>query len=78
MKLDTMLIRSGKPSQYDQSPYGTLCKRVKAMSDVFENYIQMSKNDCYPCWEKVGIFTPDTECLIVEEVNRLLRIKEVS
>lgn len=72
-----VLVRTGEPSKYDQSPYGTLCKKVKMMSDVFEMYIQMNKDDCNPRWEKVGIFSPETENLAIVEVNRILNIKKI-
>jgi hypothetical protein len=78
MKLENMLVRFSKPCKYDQSSYGTVCKTIKTMSDTFEIYIQMSKDECYPCWEKVGIFSEKTEHLISEEVNRILNIKQVS
>jgi hypothetical protein len=73
---DKMLFRSGEPTKYDQSPYGTICKRVKSLTDKFEIYVQMSKNDCCPLWEKVGMFSPETESLIEEEVNKILNIKK--
>ena len=73
-----MLIRFGEPSRYDQSPYGTLCKKVKMMSDIFEVYIQISEDDSKPCWEKIGIFSPKTENLIGHEVKRILNRKKIT
>lgn len=70
-----MLIRTGAPCKYDQSPCGTLCKKVTSLSDKFEVYIQMSKDESKPCWEKIGIFTTETENLIEVEVKRILGIK---
>lgn len=73
-----MLIRFGKPSKYDQLPYGTICKRISTMGETFEVYIQMGKNDSYPCWEMVGIFTPQTENTIADEVRRIFHIEKVN
>ncbi len=75
---ESMLIRAGEPSKYDQSPYGTLCKKVKTLNDNFEIYIQTSKDDCNPCWEKIGVFSQKTERLILKEVARILSIKKTT
>ena len=71
-----MIIRSGEPCKYDQSPYGTVCKRVKPLNEKFEIYVQMSKNENYPQWEKVGIFSQSSEHTIASEVERVLSIKK--
>lgn len=69
---ENMLIRHGEPSKYDHSPYGTICKSVRALSDEFEIYVQLSNDESVPSWEMVGIFTKGTEHAIQEEVQRLI------
>lgn len=78
MKREDIIVRYGEPSKYDQAPYGTLCKRIKTMSEAFEMYIQTSKNDTDPCWEKVGIFYPETEALMIKEVNEILNMRNIT
>jgi hypothetical protein len=56
-----MLIRYGKPSEYDQCPMGTLCKSIKSLDDAFDIYIQTNSNEEEPLWELIGSFTPETE-----------------
>ncbi len=75
--LENMLIRTGEPSKYDQSPFGTICKRVKTMDDTFEIYVQLSEDDSVPCWEKVGIFSSETNDKIQEEVERIVSVRRV-
>jgi len=71
--LENMLLRSGEPSKYDEAPYGTLCKTAKTLGDTFEIYVQLSLNEESPRWERVGVFSPETEHDIGSEVERVLK-----
>ena len=72
MAVENMLIRTGEPSKYDEFPYGTPCKVAKTIGDTFEVYVQISHDETSPCWERIGIFSSDTEQTIQEEIERVL------
>jgi hypothetical protein len=74
-----LIVRSGKPSRYDQLPYGAICQALTdPHSDNFEIYVQMNQDDRIPRWEKVGVFSPETQQSIMEEVNKIFNMKKVS
>lgn len=50
----TVLIRRSEPSEFDQHPYGTVCK-VKHV-DNYDVYIQVGHDEDHPQWELLGIF----------------------
>jgi len=70
------IIRSSKPSKHDQCCYGSVCKSIKALSDEFEVYVQISHDENNPEWEKVGMsYTGDN--LPIEEINRVINLKQI-
>jgi hypothetical protein len=71
-----LIIRHSKPSKHDVCCYGSVCKSLKVHSDEFDIYVQMSENQDNPNWEKAGTFTPKTEELVTQEINRMLNIKK--
>jgi hypothetical protein len=71
------IVRSGVPSKYDECAYGSVCKSVKPLRDEFDIYVQMSHDDNSPRWEKVGTFSPKTYELVIQEVTKILNIKQV-
>lgn len=72
-----LIIRSSKPSKHDQLIYASICKTIKALSDEFDIYVQMSHDEKNPQWEKVGTFSPETNDLVIDEINKLLNMKQV-
>ena len=72
----SLIVRWGKPSKHDQLSYGTICQSL-GRGDSFDIYVQMNEDDSNPLWEMVGTFSPKTQDLIMEEVNRLLNLKQV-
>lgn len=77
MEPNNWIVRWGKPSKHDQLPYGTICKSGHTAKQMFEIYVQMSHDDQFPEWEKVGDFSPVTYHVIEEEVNKILNVKQV-
>lgn len=77
--LHNIIIRSGEPTKYDHSPYGTICKSVKGNGN-FEIYVQINEDDSSPLWEKVGIFSnaTATEHTINDEIERVLNGRKVN
>jgi len=72
-----MIVRSGEPCKYDQSPYGTICKREKLMGEKIEIYVQISKNENFPKWELIGVFPKCSERATINELKKKLNIKKI-
>ncbi len=50
----TVLIRHSEPSEFDQHPYGTICK-VKNV-ESYDIYLQVGHDEDDPQWEFFGHF----------------------
>jgi len=49
-----IIIRHGKPSEYDQFPHLTLCKSMHGLENEFELYMQCAYDENHPRWELMG------------------------
>lgn len=63
-----MLVRYGKPSKYDIAPYGKVCKVITHNDDIYEIYLQTSKNLESPCWEILDRFDKEAPTEYVKNV----------
>lgn len=45
------IVRAAKPNKYDQAPKNSICKVVKALSNEYDIYRQLSSDNDNPIWE---------------------------
>lgn len=69
---NSFLVRYGEPGKYDHSPYGTICKVIKGVSDICHIYVQLSRDETDPSWSFVGAFDLDKDENILKTVNDIL------
>jgi hypothetical protein len=77
MEPSRWINRRGEPSKHDQLPYGTICKSGDISKNNFNVYVQTSRDECFPCWEKIFVSFPESDYSIEKEVDKLLNIKQV-
>lgn len=49
----TKIIRNSPPNKFDQSPYGTLCDVINGLGIKIDSYMQCSKDENNPRWERI-------------------------
>ena len=74
--------RWSAPSKYDECPYGTIIRQSstrnnECLQPPFEVYVQMSKDDRSPLWEKIGTFTSDDKEVLIQHARKLLNLKQI-
>jgi hypothetical protein len=67
-----ILVRYGEPSKYDHGPYGAICKVIKAATEQFDIYVQLSQHESNPQWHFVGAFAIAPDDVIIQRVQELL------
>jgi hypothetical protein len=78
MSLRTVIVRTGKPSQFDQFEYGTLCRVENHHHNDYELYLQVGKDEEHPQWELLGLFNSDSPQQYIDELVSLrLKKKQV-
>jgi len=57
MESRNILIRRSQPTEFDQHPYGTICKVSDHHMSTYDLFLQVSDNMDEPNWELFGNFT---------------------
>ena len=63
---DNITVRYTIPGRFDNAPWSTLCK-VMGEGDIYELYIQISRDDEHPDWVKLGALLDKTFTELLED-----------
>lgn len=61
-----VLLRHSAPCEFDQHPYGTICK-VKHL-ESFDIYLQVGEDEDNPQWEMLGSFIATVDAIFLQEL----------
>lgn len=71
--MDTIILtRYGEPSKYDYSPYGSICKVIKATSEEFDIFVQLSYDEEHPQWNFVESSKSITNKELLTKVKKII------
>lgn len=62
------IVRHSSPSSLDQADYGSRCIVQDHYDEMYELYVQTSKDSEKPKWDLVGMFTPRTAQEYVDQL----------
>ena len=75
MSLRSVIVRTGRPTQFDQFEYGTMCRSEDHHHNNYELYVQVGKHEESPQWELMGLFNNDSPQAYIDEIVSL-RLKK--
>ena len=65
--MEPTITRYSEPSSFDHAPRGSICKKIRSMSDDFEIWVQVSEKEEEPCWVMAGSYNSDTPDSLIEQ-----------